>query len=236
MDGKRRESVGAGRSNLGQRGMAAIDRAPARGPTQRSVRLRAVCIAGGLLLLAACGRQEPAPPDSGKAAPPTKDAPAPAKRIRLTSPAFKPGKRIPKIHTGEGKNQSPPLAWSEPPEGTKELVLICDDPDAPSPKPWVHWVVYGIDPKVRSLPAGLPPKRKLAKPVRLIQGQNSWQKHIGYLGPMPPRGHGPHHYHFRIYALSTKLDLPPGATKAAVVAAMKGKILATGELIGTYER
>ena len=157
--------------------------------------------------------------------------------IRVTSEAFGNGGWIPKRHayTGEGDNVSPPLAWDGVPDGARQLALICDDPDAPRPEPWVHWVLYGLDPTTRALPAGLPAAGDLAGPVTGRQGVNSWDE-IGWGGPMPPKGHGTHHYRFRLYALDAPVRLERGATKEQLLAAMKGHVLATGELVGTYAR
>jgi len=160
--------------------------------------------------------------------------------LKLTSSAFGPGEPIPRKYTGDGENVSPPLAWTGLPEGTKELALICDDPDAPSPrrpapKPWVHWVLYKIPPTVTELPEGIPPKAQLDNPPGALQGKNSWPT-VGYRGPEPPRGSGRHRYVFKLYALDEPLSLPPEANKQALLAAMKGHILAEAQLIGTYER
>lgn len=154
--------------------------------------------------------------------------------LRITSSAFPSGKRIPQDHTGDGADRSPPLSWSGVPDGTAELALICDDPDAPTPEPWVHWIVYGIPADCRELPEGVPAKAD----KNLKQGRNSWPsgQTIGYRGPAPPRGHGMHHYHFRLYALDQKMNAEPGLDKASLLALLEGHILATGELIGTYER
>jgi Raf kinase inhibitor-like YbhB/YbcL family protein len=148
-------------------------------------------------------------------------------KLTVTSLAFEPGKQIPKKFTGEGEDVSPPLAWSGAPEGTKELALICDDPDAPRPEPWVHWVLYGIQADRTSL-------AEASKGVG-VDGTNSWSR-PGYGGPMPPPGHGVHHYHFKVYALDAPLDLEPGATKETLLKAMDAQIIGQGELIGTYER
>ena len=158
--------------------------------------------------------------------------------IKLTSEDFKPDQPIPKICTGEGEDRSPQLAWDNLPPEVRELALICDDPDAPKPPPWVHWVIYGLAPDVRALPAGLPADETLTQPVAALQGKNSWTsgQTLGYRGPMPPPGHGVHHYHFKLYALAAPLKLAPGLTKNELLKAMKGHELATGELIGTYER
>lgn len=147
--------------------------------------------------------------------------------MKLESPAFKPGGVIPRKYTGEGEDVSPPLRWSHLPANAKELALICDDPDAPTPKPWVHWVVYKIPPDAKGFPEGSVGKA--------LQGLNDFGQ-TGYGGPMPPKGHGVHHYHFKLYALSEALNVSSGLTKDQLLAAMKGKILAEAELIGTYER
>ena len=154
--------------------------------------------------------------------------------LRITSSAFPSGQRIPTDHTGDGADRSPPLSWSGVPNGTEELALICDDPDAPTPEPWVHWIVYGIPTDCRELPEGVPPKTNKS----LKQGRNSWPsgQTIGYRGPAPPRGHGTHHYHFRLYALDQRLNAAPGLDKRSLLALMESHVLATGELIGTYER
>lgn len=161
-----------------------------------------------------------------------------AMQLKLTSPAFQSGQPIPKKHTGEGADVSPALEWSNVPEGTQEFALICDDPDAPTAEPWVHWVIYKIPPDVTKLAEGIAKTPKLSNPAGALQGKNSWPsgQTIGYRGPMPPPGHGRHRYYFRIYALDKKLDLPPGASKKELLEAMKGHILAQGELMGTYER
>ncbi|HID74625.1 MAG TPA: YbhB/YbcL family Raf kinase inhibitor-like protein [Planctomycetaceae bacterium] len=158
--------------------------------------------------------------------------------IQLTSSAFAPGEPIPRQYTGEGQDCSPPLAWTGLPEGTGELALICDDPDAPTPEAWVHWVIYKIPPDTTELPEGVAKTAQLSQPPGAVQGKNSWPsgQTIGYRGPMPPPGHGVHRYYFRLYALDTPLDVPPGATKAELLQAMEGHILAQGELMGTYQR
>jgi Raf kinase inhibitor-like YbhB/YbcL family protein len=158
--------------------------------------------------------------------------------ITLKSTAFAHNQPIPKKYTGDGDDVSPPLTWDNVPQGTQELALICDDPDAPTPQPWVHWVIYKIPPDVRELPEGVPDKPKLDSPPGALQGRNSWTsgRTTGYRGPAPPPGHGTHHYHFRLYALDAKLNLSPNADKEALLKAMKGHILGEGLLTGTYDR
>jgi len=155
--------------------------------------------------------------------------------LTLSGSAFGHDEPIPLRYSGDGEDISPPLSWSGVPEGTAELALICDDPDAPTPQPWVHWVIYGMSPTLTGLPEGVPKQRELTKPIAAMQGVNSWPK-IGYGGPAPPHGHGVHHYHFTLYCLSQPLGLKPGADKPELLAAMKGLILAQTRLTGTYER
>jgi len=154
--------------------------------------------------------------------------------MTLKSPAFADGERIPEKYTGEGQDLSPPLEWSDPPEGTKTLALLCDDPDAPRGT-WDHWVLWNVPAALRKLPEGVPNRERLPDLGGTVQGSNSWPK-IGYGGPMPPPGHGTHHYHFVLYALDAAMDLKPGANKDALQKAMKGHILAEARLMGTYSR
>ncbi len=155
--------------------------------------------------------------------------------MTIESSAFGQNQPIPRKFTADGSDVSPPLRWSGAPAGTKEFAMIVDDPDAPRPQPWVHWLIYHIPANVNSLPEGVPPSERVSDPGGALQGRNSWGK-IGYGGPEPPHGHGTHHYHFKLYALDTSLGLKPGATKEEVLDAIKGHIIAEGELIGTYER
>lgn len=157
--------------------------------------------------------------------------------MKLTSTAIAQGQPIPKRHSGDGENLSPALAWDEPPAGTRQFALLCDDPDAPTPQPWVHWVIAGLSPALRGLPEGLPRQGTLKAPLAAVQGMNSWTSdNLGYRGPSPPHGHGTHHYSFRLYALDRELALPPGADKAALLNAIRGHVLAEAVLMGTYER
>ena len=147
--------------------------------------------------------------------------------IDVSSPAFEAGATIPRKHTGEGQDVSPPLRWSSIPQGTREIAIICDDPDAPSQKPFVHWVIYKIPADQKALPEdGI---------EGALEGINDFGRR-DYDGCMPPQGHGVHHYHFKVYALDTKLDAPVGLSKDELLAAMGGSILDEGELVGTYER
>jgi Raf kinase inhibitor-like YbhB/YbcL family protein len=164
-------------------------------------------------------------------------------KIDLSSPAFEPGEPIPVKHTEDGDDRSPPLSWSGVPEGTQELALICDDPDAPSPEnpgpePWVHWVLYKIPADCTQLPENVAKTAQVDEPAGALQGKNSWPEGqtIGFRGPAPPKGSGTHRYVFKLYALDAELNVAPEADKAALVDAMRGHVIGRGELIGTYAR
>ncbi|MBI2104079.1 MAG: YbhB/YbcL family Raf kinase inhibitor-like protein [Candidatus Omnitrophica bacterium] len=150
--------------------------------------------------------------------------------LTMTSSAFTDGGHIPSVYTCEGKDISPPLAWTEPPPGTNSLALIADDPDAPG-KTWVHWVLYNLPPSARALPQAFPPDEE--RPDGARQGTTDFGR-VGYGGPCPPSG--THRYFFKLYALDAVLDVPPGATKPQVEAAMRGHLLAEAQLMGTYRK
>jgi Raf kinase inhibitor-like YbhB/YbcL family protein len=154
--------------------------------------------------------------------------------LHLTSPAFDPDGEIPKSHTCDGKDVSPPLAWSEAPAGTRSLALIVDDPDAPDPAApklvWVHWVLYNLPAEPRVLPGGITAR---TLPKGALEGLNDW-KRTGWQGPCPPVGR--HRYFFKLYALDTVLPDLKKPTKPALEKAMKGHVLARAELVGRCER
>jgi Raf kinase inhibitor-like YbhB/YbcL family protein len=153
--------------------------------------------------------------------------------LKITSSAFQPGGSIPSLYTCEGRDVSPPLAWSGAPANTKTFALIVDDPDAPDPaKPqrvYVHWVVYNLPASTVSLPEN---GSKEGLPKGAVQGMNDW-KRAGYGGPCPPIGR--HRYFFKLYALDTELSGLSSPTKADVERAMKGHVVDSGESIGTYQ-
>ena len=152
------------------------------------------------------------------------------KNMVLVSSAFKAGEMIPSKYTCDGENISPQLSWSGAPAGTKSFALIADDPDAPMGT-WVHWVIYNIPDTTHQLKEAVPPVQKL--PDGALQGISDFRK-IGYGGPCPPSG--VHRYYFKLYALDTMLSLPAGVTKAELLKAMEGHILAKAELMGRYSR
>lgn len=157
-----------------------------------------------------------------------------AKTMTITSAVFQNQKPIPVEFTCKGQNVSPPLSWEGVPENTRSFALIADDPDAPMGT-WVHWVIYNIPADAKALPSGVAKVAKPNEPAGAIQGVNS-SRRLGYAGPMPPPGHGPHRYFFKLYALDIQLPAKTDLDKAGLEKEMKGHILAQGELMGTYER
>jgi Raf kinase inhibitor-like YbhB/YbcL family protein len=154
--------------------------------------------------------------------------------LALSSTAFSNGGKIPSKYTCEGNDLSPPLSWTDVPEGTKSLALIVDDPDAPDPaKPqrvYVHWVVYNISPNAAGFGEGASPN---AMPSGAVTGLNDYSK-SDWGGPCPPIGR--HRYFFKLYALDTEITGLSSPTKADVERAMKGHVVDSGELIGTYQK
>lgn len=181
------------------------------------MRLMSACTMALMLVSAGCGEPQQAPEQKERT----------MASLTITSPSFQTGQKIPRKYTGEGDDVSPALSWTGAPSATQEYALICDDPDAPRPQPWVHWVLYKIPANTTSLAEG-------SKGIG-IDGTNSWPRE-GYGGPMPPPGHGVHHYHFKVYALDAPLELGPGATKEVLLKAIDDHVIGKGELVGTYER
>jgi hypothetical protein len=175
-----------------------------------------------LLAAAACGQQAQGTPIS--------EEDPPMDTLEVTSPAFEAGGFIPDRFTCDGDEVSPPLSWSGSPERAATPVayaLIMDDPDAPGGT-WVHWVAWNID--AAGLPEDVAPD---ASAPGLEQGANSWGR-TGYGGPCPPSG--THRYVFKVYALDRRLELPADADKSALQRALRGHVLAQGELTGHYAR
>ncbi|MBA3902468.1 MAG: YbhB/YbcL family Raf kinase inhibitor-like protein [Rhodocyclaceae bacterium] len=154
--------------------------------------------------------------------------------LGLASPVFTHHGAIPAQYTCDSADRSPPLAWSGIPPGTKSLVLIVDDPDAPDPAAprmtWVHWVLYNIPPDAGGLSEAVAPS---ALPPGTLEGVNDW-KRTGYGGPCPPIGR--HRYFHKLYALDAVLPDLGRPTKAQVEKAMQGHVLAHAELVGTYQK
>jgi Raf kinase inhibitor-like YbhB/YbcL family protein len=172
------------------------------------------------MVLTGCAEQKP-----GSAGEP--DIPKGVPTMQVTCTAFKEGEAMPASQGYENENLSPPLKWSDVPQGVKSFALICDDPDAPRGT-WVHWVLFNIPADTHELKSA--PGGKVAVPGA-IQGKNDF-KELGYGGPAPPKG--THRYYFKLYALDKTLDLKEGATKDEVVKAMNGHIIAQGQLMGKF--
>jgi Raf kinase inhibitor-like YbhB/YbcL family protein len=151
-------------------------------------------------------------------------------KMQLTSAAFSPDGAIPRKYTGEGEDVSPPLAWSAVPDGVRSFAVVCHDPDAPLVKPgsygFVHWVLYGIPGSATQLPEGV---------AEYVKGRNDFDAE-GYGGPMPPEGHGRHHYFFWLLALGAEPDLKPGLTMWELLAKVEPHLVGMNRLVGTYER
>lgn len=158
-----------------------------------------------------------------------------ALQMSVFSESFKEGERIPRRYAGEGENISPSISWTMIPASTRELVLICQDPDASTVNPYVHWICYRISPAINTIPENVTKSHNVTYPISLAQARNS-QGAWGYTGPMPPAGNGPHRYHFQIFALDRSLRLGEEPRIADFVRAMSGHVIALGELVGTYER
>lgn len=150
--------------------------------------------------------------------------------IHITSPVFEDGGIIPKKYTCDDLDMSPPIEWSNVPEGTKTISIVCDDPDAPM-KTWIHWIIFNIPGDVTGLPENVPPEKELENGAK--QGMNDFHK-VGYGGPCPPSG--THRYFFKIYALDITLDLPAGVSKSHLMIAMEGHVISESHLMGTYTR
>jgi Raf kinase inhibitor-like YbhB/YbcL family protein len=152
-------------------------------------------------------------------------------RLVVTSPAFTSGKTLDEKYTQSGANMSPPIAWTRGPAGTQSYVLLAEDSGVNRAEPIVHWIVYNIPSGMRYLPSEAPGDTSL--PGEVKQGKNV-SGSTGYLGPKPPAGQT-HPYHFQVFALSKRLDIDPAnADRATVINAMKGSVLASGDVIGTY--
>ncbi len=151
--------------------------------------------------------------------------------LRLGSPAFDDGKAIPVKYTCDGQDVSPPLMWAGDVQDAEEVVLIVDDPDAPTAEPFVHWVAYHIPFSLRQLPEGISRTRE----APFVEGRNDFGR-VGWNGPCPPRKHGPHRYYFKLYAVKKMPRLAPGLTKKEVMAAIAPYVVGKATLIGTYER
>jgi Raf kinase inhibitor-like YbhB/YbcL family protein len=175
------------------------------------------------LLAAACSGQAAANPALAVDRPETQaDA-----HLALSSPGFGASGQIPLAFSAYGQGVSPPLSWSALPAGTESLALIVEDPDAASARPFVHWLAWNIGAASRGLPQG-------SVPAGVVQGKNG-RGTAGWFGPHPSDGK-PHHYHFELFALDSELNLAAGADREQLLAAMKGHVLAKGDLVGVFRK
>jgi Raf kinase inhibitor-like YbhB/YbcL family protein len=149
--------------------------------------------------------------------------------LTLTIPAFPDGGPIPRLHSCESADLSPALEWSGEPAGTASFALIVEDPDAPSGT-WNHWLLWDLPATTHHLPQGVRPDKAGVK------GTNDFGR-LGYGGPCPPKGHGPHRYYFRLYALKvSSIGVPEGARRAKMEAALRPSVLEEAVYMGKYER
>ncbi len=150
-----------------------------------------------------------------------------SRTIDVTSPMFHEGARLPVEATVDGRGSAPAIAWSEAPVGTKSIVVVAEDPDAPFPQPFVHWMVYGIPSDGHALDSDVV--------LGYRQGKNS-KLGMGYTAAAPPPGHGLHRYHFQVFALDIPIEDEPGLGRGTLIRRMRGHVLGWGELVGVYER
>lgn len=155
--------------------------------------------------------------------------------LTVSSGAFGDGQPIPGVHAAEQGNVSPPLDWAEGPEGTRSFVVMVEDPDVSQEPPFVHWLAYNIPADVTDLREGLPHAPQLPLPEGTKQGANDHGS-TGWFGMKPPVGAPAHRYHFQVFALDAELDLAHGAGRAQLLEAMRGHVLAAGQIVGTYKR
>lgn len=156
--------------------------------------------------------------------------------FQFTNVPFEVSDPIPVEYTCDGEDVSPPLEWAASPDGTESLVLIVDDPDAPVPSAFTHWVLFNLPPDAEELPRNYRTEdpHPAADGLEPHAGRNDFGD-VGYGGPCPPTGET-HRYVFTLYALDTTLDLDPGVQLQAVTDAMEGHVLAEAEHVGTYRR
>jgi Raf kinase inhibitor-like YbhB/YbcL family protein len=155
--------------------------------------------------------------------------------LTFTRFPFDPGEAIPEAYSCEGTDVSPPLAWQNVPDRAETLTLIVDDPDAPG-QTFTHWVLVNIPADQTEVPRDLDIGAHFASAASSpVEGLNDFND-VGYGGPCPPPGDGPHRYFFRLYALDAVLDVDSGASRDDVERAMNGHIIDQTDLIGTYER
>jgi Raf kinase inhibitor-like YbhB/YbcL family protein len=154
--------------------------------------------------------------------------------LRVMSPVFGEGEALLDAFAGP-RAPSPPIVWQDAPPNVKEFVVVCEDPDAPMPSPFVHWIAYGIPQGVSELPLDIPKSERPQSPPGLKQGLNGAHE-PGFTGAAPPVGHGVHHYHFQVFGLDAPLSLRKKRPHLDdIFTAMHGHVIAFGETVGTFE-
>jgi Raf kinase inhibitor-like YbhB/YbcL family protein len=154
--------------------------------------------------------------------------------LQVSSPSITPGGAIPVLHSDYDQKVSPELRWSGVPPAAKSIALMMEDPDAQDPRPFVHWLLYNIPPSIGKLDEAVSSAPRLKDLGGAFQGRTS-RGSIGYFGPRPPKADPPHHYHFQVFALDEMLALDPGVGREALLEAMRGHVVAAGELVGTFK-
>ena len=180
-------------------------------------------LAGLLLLPVACSGAQAGPLAYERSETQT------AAKIALTSEAFEPGAAIPVHFSAYGDDVSPPLAWTGAPSATRSFVLLVEDPDATSAKPYVHWMAWNIDGERTNLPEAVTERAAGIVQGRNNHGDNAW------FGPRP-RGGPAHHYYFQLFALDTTLTVPATASRNDLLKAMDGHVIAAGQLLGMFAK
>lgn len=177
--------------------------------------------------------EAPRPAHSGKAITLQKVRPYEGETIVVTSDGLDVDGWIHPVFSQAGDDVSPPLAWTQVQEA-QSYALVVEDPDAPREDPVIHWLMWNIPAAATSLPQGIAVAAHPIEPAGAVQGANTAGRH-GYIGPKPPKGHGVHHYHFQLFALSKRLEMEPDTPLPELLTALKGTTIASGELVGLFE-
>lgn len=187
----------------------------------------------GTMLPVTGARADPLEPrPMGSALAMTRPETATTGKLNVTSVSFRKNGAIPVAHSAYYEDLSPALSWT-PVTGAQSYAILMEDPDAAVGKPFVHWVAWNIAPGTTALDIGVPTQVQLADKLSLRQGRNT-RGSTGYFGPRPPVGEKPHRYHFQIFALNRMLDIMPGSDRETLLAAMKGRVIGKGEIVGLY--
>ena len=153
--------------------------------------------------------------------------------MTVTLPAVPPGEPLPDVNTAFGKNVSPAVAWADAPPGVRSYVLIVEDSDGHGEAPVLHWLAYNIPGTTTALSKDVRNRAEPKAPLGMMQGIN-YAGGVGYVGPKPPQGDPPHHYHFEVFALDRVLNLKPKQSLEKLIAAMNDRVMAEGEAVATF--